>query len=35
MRAIKKDDQMSSAEYRYYTIKPIKIQEKTPLRDVS
>ena len=30
MRAIKKDDQMSSAEREYHTIKPIKIQEKTP-----
>ena len=30
MRAMKKDDQMSSAEYVYYTTKMIKIQSKTP-----
>ena len=31
MRAIKKDGKMSSAECRYYTTKPIQIQEKTPV----
>ena len=31
MRAIKKDGKMSSAEYKYYTTKPIQIQEKTPV----